>query len=323
MASDAARERVGQLLAKAEESKNAGKLDSAFKALKEASTLDPTNSKVTAALVSLQSPGQVEEVPSILKSYLETKDAELGQQALQHMKSSPLSTDAVLTCLDLLLLPESHGELLEDLTAQLLTASSDARKAMASKLQSNATVLFDALFSRGPESFRVLTGLPLEDSAWSSGKDQKEAQRDIFQLCVAKLMGASVDHPERPMKAIARQMAVAPDNVSSIIDEDVFAVVLDSLDIRGDNSLRSQAMLATAKILEAMREHGEALFAHFITSTVAKQTNDDLIVAFSAAAAVFPMLPAVAAKLFLTDGFVERLIPTLERNSGAAEKGHR
>lgn len=323
MSSDATSERVGQLLAKAEESKKAGRVDDVFKALKEASVLDPTNSEVTAALVSLQSSSQGRDASALLTSYLETNEAKLGHQALQQLKSASLTPDSAVACLDILLVPGNNEGLLDDLTAQLLTASIDARKVLAARLQANATVLFDALFLRGPESFRILTGLPLDDSSWSSSKDQKEAQRDIFQLCVAKLMLAGVDHPERPMKAIARLLAVVPENVSSVVDADVFAVILDSLDIREDNSLRSQAMLATAKVLEATREQGEALFAHFITATVAKQTNDDLIVAFSAAAAAFPMIPAVAAKLFLTDGFIQQLVPTLERNSGAVEKGHR
>ncbi|KAI7642490.1 ARM repeat-containing protein, partial [Hortaea werneckii] len=69
------------------------------------------------------------------------------------------------------------------------------------------------------------------------------------------------------------------------------------------------------------KEDGEKLFASFVTNHVAKKTNDDLIMAFSAASSVFPVLPAVASRLFLTEGFVQGLVPHLERNSEAAASG--
>jgi hypothetical protein len=91
--------------------------------------------------------------------------------------------------------------------------------------------------------------------------------------------------------------------------------VLAQLDIRLDAKIRAQATLAVAKLLEETREAGEAIFTDYVTSTVSKGHNDELIVAFSAAASVFPLVPQTVAKLFLTPGFLEGLVPVLERNS--------
>ena len=88
--------------------------------------------------------------------------------------------------------------------------------------------------------------------------------------------------------------------------------ILSSLDIRIEAPLRSEAMLATSKLLEATKERGEELFSEFIMTKVRKQTNDDLIIAFSAAATAFPVIPVVASKLFLTEGFVQQLVESCQ-----------
>ncbi|KAK0900703.1 SWI5-dependent HO expression protein 4 [Friedmanniomyces endolithicus] len=83
------------------------------------------------------------------------------------------------------------------------------------------------------------------------------------------------------------------------------------------------ANVKNPEMLEVTDERGEVFFVEYVKVKVAKGTNDDLILAFSAASAVFPILPQVAAKLFLTEGFVRDLVPNLEKNSEAAAHGKR
>jgi hypothetical protein len=99
--------------------------------------------------------------------------------------------------------------------------------------------------------------------------------------------------------------------------------MLSSLDIRQEQNLRSQSMLAITKIFETTGDEGAEIFSRYIGTRVAKGTNDELINAFSAASAVFPIVPAVVSKLFMTDGFVQQLVPNLEKNSEAAAAGKR
>ena len=322
MSSSSTDDRIHDLLDKADEAIKNKQLQKAAEVLREASHLDPNNAQVKERWTTLHKLDAGGDVLELLKTYLGSQGAEDGQKALQALKTKPLSANDAVQAIELLLRIRSSPDLLDSLTGTLLLRNVEARKFVATKLSENATELFELLFERGEDSFLALASIPGETSIWQSQNDQETAQRDIFRLCVATLIEAGADHLERVMRCISRLLTVAPDNVGDIIDEDVLDAILSSLDIRLAAPLRHQAMLATSKLLEATKQRGEELFSQFIMGRASKQTNDDLIVVFSAAAAVFPVIPAVAARLFLTDGFVQQLVPNLERNSedGAAGK---
>lgn len=323
MSSAEIQERISQLLTQAEEAVRNDDLQKASLLLKEASHLDPDNTRVKDAWLALQKREQTGDLINLLGSYLGTGPETDGQKALQALKQKRLPPAEAEEAVNLLLEPAREADLLDSLTGTLFYVSVDARKVLARKLSEPFSELFDQLFERGEESFKALATLAFDEAVWTSKDKQVAAQKDLFRLGIAKLIDVGVDHLDRPMQLIARQLSVAPDNVKNLVDEDIFDVVLVCLDIRREPILRRQAMLATSKLLETTKERGESLFGSFITSKVAKQTNDDLIIAFSVAAAVFPMVPTVAASLFMTDGFVQQLVPNLERNSEAASQGQR
>jgi len=259
-----------------------------------------------------------------VRTYLSSKDDEDGQRALQAVKEGQLGHEDAKVAIELLLHAEPDELLsLDALIATLMTSQLAARKIVASKITESATDLYELAYVKGDSAFNAFAAVTLDDTAWASKDLQTTAQQDVFRLNVATLMEAGVDYPARAMRALARQAAVAPSDITDLLDEDAFDVVLQSLHIRQPQALRSQAMLAVAKMLEARGEPGEQLFAQYVAEKVSAGTNDDLINAFSAASAVFPIIPAVVAKLFLTDGFVQQLVPNLERNSEAAVAGKR
>lgn len=323
MSSNGARERLNELVAKAQEHLRKGEQQQAFEALKEASHLEAGNVQVQEALKALQNKEQTGRATESLRSYLHDGIEDSGTKALQALRQRQLPEHEAKQVLSLLLETNGPRPLLDALTGALLLKSSYARKEVAVKFAQPVTELFDQLYERGEESLKAFATIPLDASAWPSTQAQKAAQVDLFRLSVAKLIDVDIDHPERLMAVVARQLAVAPDNVIDAVDGDVFEAIASSLDIRLPVALRSQAMLACSKIFETTKERGESLFRQFIAGLVAKQTNDDLIIAFSAAAATFPMIPPVAAELFMTDGFVQQLVPNLERNSEAAAQGQR
>jgi hypothetical protein len=316
-------DRINSLLAQANAAARSDGLKKASELLREASHLDPDNAKVKEAWLELQKQEQTGDLLQSIRIYIKHGSEDEGQKALLLLKQRRIAPSEANEITRLLLDSATQSKLLDELTGTLLRVSDDARKALAARFQKPISELFEHLFDRGEASFKALAALPFDETVWMSKEDQKTAQRDVFRLSIAKLIDAGTDHLEWPMQTIARQLSVAPANVSSLIDDDVFEVVLMSLDIRLEPSLRRQAMLATAKILESMEEQGATLFGHFLAGKVAKQTNDDMIIAFSAASAVFPMVPTVAANLFMTDGFVQQLVPNLERNSEAASHGQR
>jgi hypothetical protein len=316
-------DRVSDLLKKAEQSRKAGDNDGAIQALKAASSIDPTNKLVQQSLKSLESSLEIDTFTTLLNKFNDSADEAIGKKALQALRTRPPEAADAIAALDILLRRSSSDSLDDQLLGSLLNISLDVRKELASRLKTSVTVLFDQFYAAGLQSFRAFAGLTLDESALTSKSDRDAAQRDVFQLCIAKLMDTSVDHLERILEAMTRQLTMAPSTVKGLIEADVFESVLTNLDIRKGPPVRSQAMLTAAKMFEVTAERGEKFFADFITSSIAKKTSQDLVVAFSAASAVFPIVATVAAKLFLTESFVQQLVPTLERNSHAAMQGHR
>ena len=324
MAQSGEHREVGALIARADQALSSGNLAQAAVALREASHLEPDNINVKQrwlALQNLESSGN--DALQMLNRYLTSGKDEDGRATLLVLQREQLSPDEAAACYAALLDADSTPKLYDQIFGTILAHQIEARKLIALRLSTHATLTFDRVFHAGEESFKALTGVPLDSALWSSKEAQIAAQKDFFRLCVATLIAAGVDHPERAMKAIARQLAADPDSIASLIDQDVFDAVLSALDIRLDSRLKSQAMLSTSKLLEVSKDAGGVCFAEFVASRVAKQTSGDLIVAFSAAAAVFPLLPVLVAKLFMTDGFVQQLVPNLERSSVMSAAGKR
>lgn len=324
MSSKASTERVNELLAKADEFICAKDLPRAAQALKEATRLDSQNGQVKEKWTAFQKlEAGVDDAIELLRIYVGGQDAEDGQKALQALRQKSLAENDAVEAIDLVLNTKVATSLIDPLAATILSKNVEARKAVATKLSANATQTFELAFETGPEAFNAFASIALEAFLWPSKEQQVIAQKDVFRLCVATLIEPGEEKFERLMKCIARLLTLAPDAVAPIIDEEDVDIILSSLDIRLPANLRSQTMLVVSKLLEVTKEQGEELFSNFINGRAQKQTNDDLIIVFSAAAAVFPMIPVAAAKLFLTDGFIQQLVPNLEKNSEEGQAGKR
>lgn len=324
MSSTASSDRITSLLQTAGEDIQAGNYAKAADVLREASHIEPDNVKVKEAWTTLRSRSETRDGLQSIQDYLSSKEEDDGRKALQAIREGQLGSDDASEAVSLLLFADS-GDLtsLDALLAALINSHAQARKAVATKITESVTDVYELAYIKGDDAFSAFASVPLDDGAWTSKDVQATAQRDMFRLNIATLMEAGVDHPERAMRAIARQAAVAPANIAALLDEDAFDVVLQSLDLRQPQPLRSQAMLAVSKMLETAGEQGEQSFSQYVAKKVSGATNDDLINAFSAASAIFPIIPAIVAKLFLTEGFVQQLVPNLERNSEAAAAGKR
>ncbi|KAI7215633.1 ARM repeat-containing protein [Hortaea werneckii] len=314
--------KLSALLSQVDDATRTNELSKAAALLREASQLAPQDEDIKRRWVSLQQreAGNSESLTTI-RTYVESREEDARKNAIQALSKKQLTAVEASEAFDLLLGSSSGLPSLDEVLSTLLSRQVEVRRLVAKKISTSATEAFEQLSPCGDESFRAFTGLLFDKSLWSTKDAQETAQQDLFRLCIASLIDAGVERPDRLMKAVARQLAVQPENVVGLIDDDVFDIVLSELDIRHDNSLRSQAMVAMSRLLEVSKEDGEKLFANFVTNHVGKKTNDDLIMAFSAASSVFPVLPAVASRLFLTEGFVQGLIPHLERNSEAAASG--
>ncbi|KAK6598746.1 actin cytoskeleton organization protein [Botrytis cinerea] len=76
-----------------------------------------------------------------------------------------------------------------------------------------------------------------------------------------------------------------------LIDQDILETILGYLDMRQSPSVRGHATLTTSAYLKASEQQGVDYLSHFFYDRVGKGTYDDLILAFSVAASIFPVVP--------------------------------
>ena len=253
---------------------------------------------------------------------MEGNDEAAAEEALQYIKSpgTEISVANAELCFQLVIDKEQNFEKRDTrdaIIATLIRQCLGARVYLAKKLQKSVTVVFEKLYEIGDGSASALTTVVLDPTAWPAEVVRETNEKDVFQLFIAKLIESGDDFDGRALKEISRLLAVNAEMLRDLIDEDVFDAILVSLDFRLETGVRTQATLATAKYLEVSQEKGQELLSRFITTRIRQNTYDDLIVAFSTAAAVFALVPSVMSALFLTEGFLPSLISQLEKKASS------
>ncbi|KAI4121072.1 MAG: hypothetical protein LQ347_006960, partial [Umbilicaria vellea] len=289
---------------------------SASRALRQAVSLAPENPQVEAAFYKIQSDDAIHPLLRYCQKYNQDGDKTSGKQVLEFLERSNalLPVDVTERCMEYVVGKHNlHGDELQDLIlASLLQQNPAAKRFIAKRLQESVTVIFDTIYAIGDRSASCLAAVALDPSAWSTESARNVCKRDVFQLFIAKLMESGHDHDGRALKGISRLLAASAEELQNFVDQEGFEAILVSLDDRLPTEVQGQAMLATAKYLEVSGEKGQNSLSAFITTRLQRHTNEDLILAFSAAAAVFPIVPSVASTLFLTEGFLQTLVPMLE-----------
>ncbi|PQE30947.1 putative cro1 protein [Rutstroemia sp. NJR-2017a WRK4] len=98
-----------------------------------------------------------------------------------------------------------------------------------------------------------------------------------------------------------------------LIDQDILETILGYLDMRQSPAVRGHATLTTSAYLKASEQQGVEYLSTFFYGRVAKGTYDDLIIAFSVAASMFPVVPDVISGYFLSEGFIPSLGQLMRR----------
>jgi hypothetical protein len=98
-----------------------------------------------------------------------------------------------------------------------------------------------------------------------------------------------------------------------LIDQDILETILGYLDMRQSPAVRGHATLTTSAYLKASEQQGVEYLSSFFYGRVAKGTYDDLILAFSVAASMFPVVPDVISGFFLSEGFIPSLGQLMRR----------
>lgn len=159
--------------------------------------------------------------------------------------------------------------------------------------------------------------------------NEHAGQQDELLLIIASLMEGGLED-EKACKTLNKlTRMLSGDDVGSVssggsatsvatalvtmIDMDALETILGYLDMRQASTVRGHATLTASAYLKAAQERGVILLADFFTLRVTRGEYDDLIFAFSVAASIFPIVPASAADIFLSEGFVPSIGPLLKR----------
>ncbi|KAE8350380.1 myosin-binding striated muscle assembly central-domain-containing protein [Aspergillus coremiiformis] len=313
-------ERAVHLTREAIELVDAGHREAASRNLREALSLAPNNPAVKDAFLKIQ---QEEEsghhLLDLCRRYTSRKDESAGKDAALYLRTDGLKPPegVALECAKLLLAHKASAlsSLQDDIISGLVRQNASVRQFFSDQLQISVTTFFDEMYDRGDATAVCLDTVVLDASVWPSEAARLHCERELFLLFIAKLMESGHDLDGRSLKGIARLLAVDASKLQDQVDDEGLDVILSSLDHRLPPEWRSQATLATVKYLEVSKETGQNRFTKLISAKLTKARVNDLIIAFSATAAVFPVIPEVAATLFLSDGFMASLMPVSTRDA--------
>ncbi|KAL8681604.1 MAG: hypothetical protein Q9186_002273 [Xanthomendoza sp. 1 TL-2023] len=311
-------DRAVNLAAQAVQLVASGRTETGARLLREAASLAPENPKVKAAFLKIQSDDAIHLLQKLCRKFVLEQDEQAGKEAAEYLnRSAEVPGSVAKECLDLVVGERGIKlkEIQDGMVAGLVRESVAAKSGLAKLLLEGSTAAFEQIYDIGDKSANSIAEIVLQPSAWPSESDRAKVEADVFQLFLAKLLAVGHDDDGRALKGIARLLATDAEKLHSFIDEDLFDAILCSLDYRQPDEVRSQATLATAKYFELSGEKGQVYLAKFITGSIKKGHGEDLVLAFSAAAAVFPIVPAPAAALFLTEGFLTTLIPLLDKKN--------
>ena len=290
----------------------------ASRALREAFSISPDNDKVKGVLLTIQELEATQPLLLLCRDFAEKKDETAGKEAQWYLSSVPsdLSPDVASKCFEIVSKAEgSDPDIRDDLVASLLHYSPAVRSHLATQLQGPMSRVFDEIFDVGDGAANGITVVSLDPKAWPSESVRLDSLKDVFQLFLAKFLQSGHDNDGRALKGIARHLAADGDNLHSFIDEETFEAILYCLDYRLPRDVRAQATVATAKQLDVAKQTAEGWIVKFIRSRTAKHSTEDLVKAFSVAAAVFPIDTQIIVPLFLTEGFLASLVPMLDKKS--------
>ena len=269
--------------------------------------------------MEIQSNDAGHDLLELCQKFILEDDEGSGKEALKYIRSShaQISGDVAQKCFEAIIEREitRETETQDRITSELLHHCLAARVVLGKRFQEGATLTFKTVYRIGDGSANAVAAVVMDPSAWATETIRQTCEKDVFQLFLAKLMEIGQDYDDRSLKGISKLLATDANSLESLVDQSTFDTILTCLDNRLPVAVRSQATLATAKFLEASQDRGRNMLSEYITTRVGKRADESLILAFSAAASIFPLVPSVASALFLTEGFIQSLVPLLERKT--------
>lgn len=97
------------------------------------------------------------------------------------------------------------------------------------------------------------------------------------------------------------------------IDDRCLGTILENLDLRQSQLIRSHVVLTISAYLNAADTSGSEKISKFLLNKIQKGSSDDLTVAFSVATCLYPVIPDHISTLILKEGFIPSLEPLMKK----------
>ncbi|KAI5847321.1 armadillo-type protein [Morchella snyderi] len=316
--------RASSLAIKSLEYLKAGSHDDAIRSLREALSLAPRNETVLHAFHDFQKDQNVPPVSRLCQKLVVESSPDAGKEVLRALKDPNLSLQpsTATECLQLLLahantMPSPEGG---EVVGGILKASRGGREYLTDLLERDAVQVLNEFTGLGGAAIDGLVVVLLDPMAWKVVERKNKCLRECFKAFLENLKLREKEKKLATVRSVARLLTAHADELHSFVGQEALERFLEMLDTNLAEDLRSHATLATAKFVEADETVAASMLGRFMLSRLTEDSDDDLRIAFSAAAAIFPLVPTVAAQLFMTDGFVEGIVPSLQGRPGDVEK---
>jgi len=277
-------------------------------------SLAPRNPIVLSAFHALQEDANIPPVSRLIHKFAIDGDAAVGQDALRLLRDPNVSirTDTAVECIQLLgsRVDDLPSPLAGKLVGEIIRVSRGAREHVADRLSDNHEDVL-LLFERfGDDAIDGAVTVLLDSMAWRQSTERNtKCLRECFRWFLSLL---SAGEAACIARSVARLLASRAEEIHTYVNQAGLEQLLGLLDMNSPSDLRSHVTLATAKFVETSGDIGQSMVGKFMASRLSAEGDDDLRSAFSVAAAIFPLVPQFAAELFLTEGFVEGLVPSLQ-----------
>ncbi|KAI5846896.1 myosin-binding striated muscle assembly central-domain-containing protein [Tricharina praecox] len=293
----------------------ANRREDAVRLLREALSLSPQNPIVLSTFAVLQEDANTPPTSKLIHKCVINSDEPAGHEALRLLRdpnAASLRNDTTVECLELLMSTPT-APLAGKLLGELLRVSRGAREHVALKLCGGIEDVMKVFDTLGEEAIDGVVAVLLDGSAWEKDSStHSNCLRECFKWLLSRLAGTTSDRRLCVARSVARLLASKAEELHPFVSQSGLEQLLNLLDATSPPELRSHATLGVAKFADAAGDVGQSMIGKFVAFRLAADEDEDLRLAYSVAAAIFPLVPQFAATLFLTEGFVEGIVPSLQ-----------
>jgi hypothetical protein len=300
--------KVTEPVTTAEKLPSAGKKQESQHALGQVAATERLDEHVMQSLSNLGVKNHVKSLVDLCEDFSkDINSEEIAASLIDTVKSGEYSQDDAETALKTLFNLENDN-VTKNSAIGFLLANPHGQRAIAVCFKDQATEVFHHLWDCGDAVLSSFTTTLLLQEVWATDVIRIKAVQDAFQLVLAKLLEPAQDAAVMGMRLIGRLISTESKQLVVLLDAGNMEVILNMLDIQRPATVRSQALMVTAKILETIPDRGQHILSQYVTSRATAPNTNSLVLAFSVASAIFPILQSVASAMFLSSGFLDSLV---------------